>query len=93
MYNFRRRRGKAVSTHDLGHYGLGVALVVESLVRDCQNWTPISDGLPRSRYNKQAQYAIKRVDRFVDHAGLDREIAQGDGIRYILGDTREALIP
>ena len=43
--------------------------------------------------DQKAEYAIKRVGRFVGHAGLDREIAQGDGIRYILGDTREALIP
>ena len=43
--------------------------------------------------DKKAKYAIKRVDRLVGHAGLDREIAQGDRIRYILGDTREALIP
>ena len=42
--------------------------------------------------DKKAKYAIKRVDRFVGHAGLDMEIAQGDLIRYILGDTREALI-
>ena len=35
--------------------------------------------------DKQAKYTMKRVDRFVGHAGWDREIAQGDGIRYILG--------
>ncbi len=32
--------------------------------------------------DKKAKYAMKRVDRFVGHAGLDREIVQGDGIRY-----------
>ena len=31
--------------------------------------------------DKQAKYAMKRVDRFVGHAGWDMEIAQGDGIR------------
>ena len=39
--------------------------------------------------DKQAKYAMKRVDRFGGHAGLDMEIAPGDGIRYILGDTRK----
>ncbi len=41
---------------------------------------------------QKAKYAIKRVDRFVGNPGLDREMAPGDGIRYVLGDTREALI-